>query len=117
MRVLIADDCSEVRSAIRILLEQKTGFEIVGEAGEVESLLKKLESEQPDLLLLDWELSDRSMAEYMPLLRLHIPGLRVIAMSGRPEAARAAREAGADAFISKGENSDRLLETIGRIAN
>ena len=38
--------------------------------------------------------------------------LRVIALSGRPEARQAALEAGASAFVSKGDPPEFLLEAI-----
>ncbi len=115
MRVLIADDQAEVRSALKVLLEQETGIEIIGEAEELEGLLEMAESDQPELILLDWELSGKSMNRIVPVLRQLVKGLHIIALSVRPEAARAAMEAGVDAFISKGENSDRLLKVIGAL--
>jgi Response regulator containing a CheY-like receiver domain and an HTH DNA-binding domain len=115
MRVLIADDQPEVRSAIKILFEHEVGFEIVGEADNVGTLQKKLKECQPDMVLLDWELFDFKNTGMIPLLHYQYPGLIIIALSGRPESAKAAISAGVDAFISKGENSDRLLETISRL--
>lgn len=115
MRALIADDQAEVRSALKVLLEQETELDIIGEAEDMESLLTMTESSQPELILLDWELSGKSMIRIVPILRQSVKGLKIIALSVRPEAARAAMEAGVDAFISKGENSDRLLKVIGRL--
>lgn len=112
MKVLIADDQAEVRSALKVLLEHESGSYTLDEAEEINSLLLKAEHTCPDLVLLDWELSNRLMTHIVPILRQLVPGLRIIAMSGRPEAAKAAMEAGVDAFVSKGENSDRLLGTI-----
>jgi DNA-binding NarL/FixJ family response regulator len=115
MRVLIADDQAEVRSALRVLLEQENEFYVLDEAEDVNSLLVKVKNGQPELVLLDWELSKRTMAETIPLLRQLIPGLSIIALSGRPEAKKAAIGAGVDMFVSKGENSDRLLDAINAI--
>jgi DNA-binding NarL/FixJ family response regulator len=115
MRILIADDQAEVRSALKVLLEQEMELDTVSEAEDMESLLLRMESDQPELILLDWELSGKSMILFIPILRQLVKGLKIVALSVRPEAARAAREAGVDAFISKGENSDRLLKVIGTI--
>ena len=115
MKVLIADDQAEVRSALKVLLEQEMEQDMVSEAEDMETLLLRMESDQPELILLDWELSGKSMLRFIPILRQAAKGLKIIALSVRPEAARAAMEAGVDAFISKGENSDKLLKVIGAI--
>lgn len=112
MKIMIADDQAEVRSALKVLLEHENINGTMDEAEDVGSLLMKTKSESPDMVILDWELSGAHMEGVIPVLRREIPGLRIVAMSVRPEAARAAINAGVDAFFSKGENSDRLLEYI-----
>jgi DNA-binding NarL/FixJ family response regulator len=112
MRVLLADDQTEVRLALKILLGQESGLDIVDETGELGNLLVKTEESRPDLLLLDWELSNMRVSDVIPVLRSRHPQLRIIALSGRPEALGAAIAAGVDAFVSKGENPDKLLEAI-----
>lgn len=112
MRILIADDQIEVRMALKILLGQENGLDIVDETGELGNLLIKTKECLPDLILIDWELSNMRVSDVIPVLRHLHPGLRIIAMSGRPEASEAAVSAGVDAFVSKGENSERLLEAI-----
>ena len=56
MRVLIADDQPQVRSALRLLLRQDPAMVVVGEAGDAEEALKLAATRTPDLVLLDWEL-------------------------------------------------------------
>ena len=114
MRVLLADDQIEVRLALKILLGQESGLDIVDETGEMGNLLIKTKESRPDLVLIDRELSNLRVSDIIPVLRYLHPGLRIIAMSGRPEASDAAIAAGVDAFVSKGENSERLLEAIKR---
>ena len=112
MRVLLADDQSKVRSALRLLLEQEPELSVVGEAVEAEDLLAQVEATQPDLVLLDWELPGLLSDDWLSALRTLCPRLKVIALSGRPEARQAALTAGADTFISKGDPPERLLAAV-----
>ena len=50
----------------------------------------------------------------VPSLRQNCPGIVIIALSGRLEAHRAARELGVDAFVSKSSPPDQLLAAITR---
>lgn len=112
MRVLLADDQPQVRSALRLLLEQQSGLSIVDEAAEAGELLVQVQATCPDLVLLDWELPALQTANIVPALRTLCPHLLVIALSGRPEARQAALAAGADAFVSKGDPPERLLAIL-----
>ena len=56
MRILLADNQSKVRFALRALLEQQPGLTIVGEAAEAGDALLQVEAVRPDLVLLDWDL-------------------------------------------------------------
>jgi DNA-binding NarL/FixJ family response regulator len=112
MRVLLADDEARVRSALRLLLEQKTELNVVGECASGEALPAQIASGCPDLLLLDWELPRLQDIGAVSALHAACPDLIVIALSGRPEARKAALAAGADTFVSKGDPPDRLLEVL-----
>lgn len=112
MRILLADDQRKVRFALRALLEQQTGLKVVGEAVDGEDLLAKVRAICPDLVLLDWELPGLQPASLLSALRTASPGLLVIALSGSVTARRAALAAGADAFVSKSEQPERLLAAI-----
>jgi len=112
MRVLLADDQAKVRSALRLLLDRQPGTIVQGEAVDTTGLLDWIRAAAPDLLLLDWELPGPGREHLMPRLRAACPSLKVIALSGRPEARQAALEAGADAFVSKGDAPEMLLAAI-----
>jgi len=112
VRVLLADDQSKVRFALRVLLERGSGLKVVGEAATAEDLLVQTEMACPDLVLLGWELPGLAATSSLSALRMACPDLCVIALSGRPEARRASLDAGADAFVSKADPPDRLLAAI-----
>jgi len=69
MRVLLADDQSKVRSALRLLLEQRPGVQILGEAVDATGLLDWMKAACPDLVLLDWELPGLETDSLLPTLR------------------------------------------------
>ncbi|MHB1415734.1 MAG: response regulator [Chloroflexota bacterium] len=120
MRILLADDRPEIRSALRLLLEQDPDVTVAGEAAAVEDLLVELERHNPDLLLLDWELPGLEAGEeragddgrLLAHLSERCPELRVVALSGRPEAQEASLAAGASAFVSKCDPPERLLAVL-----
>jgi DNA-binding NarL/FixJ family response regulator len=112
MQVLLADDQAKVRSALRLLLEHEPDVAILGEAVDTTGLLDWIKATEPDLILLDWELPGLPATALLPLLHALHPNLRVVALSGRPEARQAALDAGVDAFVSKGDPPERLLAAV-----
>lgn len=117
MRILLADDESRVRSALRLLLEQELGEQVVGEAVDGASLVEIVHQTRPDLLLLDWELP-RLVETTVAVLRAILPSLKIIVLSGRPEKIPPpALTASVDAFLSKSDPPDRLLKVLRRLAN
>jgi DNA-binding NarL/FixJ family response regulator len=112
MRVLLADDQAKVRSALRLVLQQQPDIEILGEAVDTTGLLDWVKAVEPDVILLDWELPGLPTITLLPVLHDRQPSVHVIALSGRPEARQAAQEAGADAFVSKGDPPECLISAI-----
>ena len=70
---------------------------------------------RPELMLLDWELPGRAAAALLFALHgLTLPP-RVIILSSRPEAERAAQAVGADAFVYKGDPPEKLLNACRQV--
>lgn len=114
MRILLADTQPKVRFALRVLLEQQLGLEVVGEAATSEGVLADTANVCPDLVLLDWELAGPSAAALLVALRSGCPEVVVIGLSGRPGMRREVLAAGADDFVSKGDPPEHLLAAIAR---
>ena len=119
MRVLIADDQAWLRSAMRLLLEQETSLEVVGEAADTNALLNATKALTPDLILLDWELPGfGALEEYeqvLQALRTEWPALKIIALSVNLDAQSIALGIGVDAFIDKSKPPEYLLSAVRRI--
>lgn len=116
MRVLVADDDVHVRSALRLLLEQEPDVQVVGESTAADELVGEIGRTHPAVVLLDWELPGLRSNGLLTQLRMTIPGLRTIAMSGRPEQRVDALRAGVDAFVCKGDAPETLLGAVRALA-
>jgi DNA-binding NarL/FixJ family response regulator len=125
LRILVADDQREVCSALQLLLSQETGMLILGQVRDAQELLDSLERTSPDLVLLDWELPGLETPGAQPLskrdktLRLTIadlkqkfPGVKLVALSCRPEARAEALAGKTDAFVSKVDPPEVLIKTL-----
>jgi DNA-binding NarL/FixJ family response regulator len=118
MRVFLADSQADVRSSLRLLL-QDINMEVVGEAADWRTALSQASGTNPGMLLVDWDLipTDSSLLE----LRATCPAAVVIVLISHLDARhQAALSAGADSFISKGDTPDRVeerLQAAAAIAN
>lgn len=115
MRIAIADDNEEVRSALRLLLEGNNGWVITGELASLDEVLPHIREAAPDVLLLDWELGQGAAQQALvTALRSAYPALSIIGMSAHPESRLNAQQLGIDTFLSKGDPSERLLSLLAR---
>jgi len=113
--VIVADDEAAIRSALGLALKQKLSIQNLSEAANMEELLSRACEAGAALALLDWELPGLAAAGGLATLRRQNPGLKVVAMSARPEARQMALAAGADAFVSKTEPPDTMLRLIDEL--
>ena len=111
IRIIIADPDHATRKALTLLLRRKMGTNGIVEVGDLETLIRALASESPDLLLLDWKLYGSPAPDTCRLLQKAYPRLKIILLSVNAEDEAAAKEAGAD-FIHKGAPPDELIATL-----
>lgn len=109
MRVLLADDHTQVRWALRTAIQEEDAMEIVGEVSGASCLLPLVKALRPDVVLLEWELSGQPAGDLLGGLRSLDHPCEVIVLSQHPETQAAALAAGADAFVSKADSPERLL--------
>jgi DNA-binding NarL/FixJ family response regulator len=113
--ILLADDNFESRSALRLILQTRLGLETIYEARDMEHALAMIEDASPDCIILDWELPGRPTRERVSVLRMLIPHLKVIAISARPESELDAIAENVDAFFSKTDPPERMLNMLRRL--
>jgi two-component system nitrate/nitrite response regulator NarL len=114
MRILLVGDERRIRSALRLLFESEPEYIVVGEAENVNALIAQVIAERPDTVLLDWDLL-KNRDQLIFGLKKAYPELAVLILSGRPEVRQDAIRYGADAFFSKTDPPERLLQTLATI--
>lgn len=112
-RVLIVDDHAMVRAGCAALLSRRPGIEIV-EAANGEEALRLAKTLRPDVVVLDLNLPDLSGFEVLKRVRAEHSGQPVLVFSMYEDPVFAARaiEAGANAFVSKSDRPETLLEAF-----
>ncbi len=114
IRVLLADHNPNLRVGLRTIIEQTTDLTVVGEAEEGSEALKKIESLEPDVVVLDCELAEMSGAEVARAV--HKKGLptRVLAL-GTTEAGQEVLvmlQAGALCYLMRFEASEMVVMAV-----
>jgi two-component system, NarL family, response regulator NreC len=119
IKIVIADDHSVVRRGLRQLLEEETGFEVVAEAGDVESARRYVRGHHPDVLVLDLNMPGGSSLEAIPDMRAESPQTQIVVltMQNEPAYARQALGAGVLGYVLKESAEEELVEAVKRAAD
>jgi len=119
LRLLVVDDHEVVRQGLVSLLDRRSGFEVVAQAGSVAESIAAAERFEPDLVIMDVRLPDGSGIEACREIRATRPETRVIMLTSYPdeEAVLSAIIAGASGYLLKqirGRDLVSALEAVGR---
>lgn len=117
LRLFLVDDHAVVRSGIRLLLETRTTFVVVGEAESGEGALQRVPDLAPDIVLLDLTLPGISGIETARQLKSRLPDVRLIALSMHedPEYVRGFLEAGGHGYVPKSSLKTQLLDAVAAV--
>jgi two-component system response regulator NreC len=112
--VVLADDHQVVRSGLRMLLDAEDGIEVVAEAGDVQTTLRRVLGYRPNVLVLDLNMPGEQSLPAIPRIRDSAPdtAIVVLTMQADPEFARAALRAGALGYVLKEAAESELVHAI-----
>jgi DNA-binding NarL/FixJ family response regulator len=113
LRVLIVDDHPSFRATARALL-QSEGYDVVGEAENGVSALRRAKELEPDLVLLDVQLPDFDGFEVAARLTRNGSKISVVLCSSRDgsDFGPLVSQSGASGFIPKAELSGAALKAV-----
>jgi len=81
IRIMLVDDHTMVREALRTVLEQDRGMQVIAEVGDGETALRMAAELAPDVIVMDIALPGQSGIEVTRRLTAAHPGIKVLALS------------------------------------
>ncbi len=117
-KVVIADHHPITRKGIAVLLNGTNDYTIVGKVAKGSELLKCLEKERPDILILELDMPEINGFHALRSIRDVFPKTRIAIFSSHPEEIYALRslKSGAAGYIPKTSSKEVFLHAINRIA-
>ena len=114
-KILLVDDHDVVRKGIRAHLDGRC--EVCAEAVNGQEAVEKAAKFEPDIILMDISMPLMNGLEAIRQIRkLKIPSkIVVLSMHETPQVAKSARDAGADACLTKTAGTAQLLRTIDEL--
>ncbi|HWF73101.1 MAG TPA: response regulator transcription factor [Solirubrobacteraceae bacterium] len=112
--VVLADDHRVVRAGLRMLLDSEDGIEVVAEAGDVETTVRRVLGYRPSVLVLDLNMPGEESLPAIPRIRESAPdtAIVVLTMTEEPEFAREALRLGALGYVLKEAADSELVQAI-----
>ena len=116
IRIILVDNQQIFIEGLKVVLDkcENLKFELVGELGTGNALLRLLEKEEADLVLLDLNLQDMDGLEVLSHLKERKNEVKVITMSiyDEPKIVKSAFKAGTYGYVLKSSSTNELHQAI-----
>ena len=125
MRVVVADDSVLLREGVVRLLEEN-GFDVVGQAGDAEDLIRKVKAHKPDVAVVDIRMPPTNTDDGLRAaleIRSTLPDTGVLVLSQYVEEGYAldlvGESAGGVGYLLKDRVADveRFIDSVRRVAD
>jgi DNA-binding NarL/FixJ family response regulator len=117
IRLFIVDDHYMVIEGIRSLLEKEEGIEWAGHATSAASCLSLLQHQQPDVILMDISLPDKSGTELCREINTKYPTIKILGLSTFNQRSYIEKmmENGASGYLLKNAGKEEILRGIDMV--
>ncbi len=118
VRILLVDDHPVVRQGLRTLLEDRSEWEVVGEASDGVEALEMVSSLHPDVVVLDVTMPRMNGIEACRLIQQRAPGREVLFVTQHDSSQmmREALAAGARGYVVKSNLARDLVEAVEAVS-
>jgi DNA-binding NarL/FixJ family response regulator len=116
-RVLIVDDHPIVRHGLGELIARQPDLQVCGEAENVSEALRLVETERPQVAVIDISLDGESGLELIEQIQALYPEVKMLVSSMHDEKTFAGRalRAGASGYINKRESIRKVIDAVRQV--
>jgi DNA-binding NarL/FixJ family response regulator len=116
--VLICDDSPGMRTLLSVVINEREGLSVAGQAADGDEAIAQAETLQPDVVLLDLSMPKRTGLEALPEIKRVAPDTHVVVLSGFAASIVEADVVGngVSEYLQKGAEPDEILAAIQRAA-
>ena len=115
--VLLADDHPAVRKGVQMYFDTEPSIQIVGEAEDCQEAINTAKRLQPNVIVMDLLMPKGCGVEAITEIRRCLPDVKIIVLTmvSDERVVKAARKAGADAYVLKDADGEVLLTALDTI--
>jgi two-component system, NarL family, response regulator NreC len=119
IRIILADDHALMRRSLRLLLDNEADLEVIAEADDLTLVVRHVQGQQPNVLVLDLRMPGGSSIDAIKRLRAQVPATQVVVltMDDNPVFAQQALKAGALGFVVKDLADEELPKAVRAAAS
>ena len=116
-RILIVDDHPAVRQGLILATSREPDLDVCGEAARIQEALRLMESDLPDVVIIDLSLDGEDGVELIDYIKSRWPAVKILVYSSRDEEmfAERALRAGAMGYVSKCEPMPTTVVAVRQI--
>jgi DNA-binding NarL/FixJ family response regulator len=117
IQILIVDDHPLVREGLATRISSQEGFEVCGEAADLETALELARTTKPDLVIVDISLAGTSGIDLVKAIKQEFDDLPVLVVSMHDESLYGERalRAGAMGYVMKSEPAKTALAALRKV--
>ncbi|MGM0656206.1 MAG: response regulator, partial [Thermodesulfobacteriota bacterium] len=118
IRVLLVDDHQVMREALSTMLRNHQGIHVSGQASNGWEAVERVRDLIPDIVLMDVSMPGLSGVEATRIIKTERPEVSIIGLSmyDDDQIVQKMQQAGAEEVMSKSVSSNKLMQTIYKIA-
>ena len=118
IKVVIADDIPVLRSGLKAVLSQDTDIKVVGEASNGQEAFELCIRQHPDVVLMDMRMPDHDGGYGTRKIKDNFKDIKVLVLTtfDDKETVNRAVSCGADGYILKEMDSDKIISSIKAVA-
>ena len=119
IKIVLVDDHQTVRESWKFLLEEDSRFVVIGQCENGEEAIRSASQLQPDIMLMDVNMSPVNGFEATEHIARHAPDVKIIGLSANnhPGYANKMMTMGARGYVTKNSSFNELTNAIVEVYN